>query len=287
MNVKIFSRSFDLKLYEQSRALYADLGLECVRLTDTTADGYFYTMLRDTDCDIAINVDEDCFIANPTAVMELVDKVVKGGYANAGCQDGGGNAPRHGNPVVTNPFFNIFNLRLIREKFSIEAVLSYDYQQDKERLISEFPKEKLITRYDFNNKSYVEPYYPFFLWLAGNFKTLYLKSEMCHDGISTLLFDDNNHLLCAHSWMARFYSTPTFLAKLVNSNSSRQKARIDALIDEIHTLRGDIRPLLTKKDTLRYIADKIARWMFKIPQRIARWPRKIQKRLSGKGRWEL
>jgi len=279
--IKIFCRSFDLRLYEKSRLFYESMGFPCVRLTDQTADGYFYTMLRDTNCDIAINVDEDCFIADPKAVMNLVDKVVKGGYANAGCPDGGGYAPRHGNPVVTNPFFNIFNLRLIREKFSIEAIRSYDYNQDKERLIEEFPKEKLITKYDFNNKSYVEPYYPFFLWLAGNFKTVYLKSEMHHDGISTLLYDDNNHLLCAHSWMARFYSVPGFIVRHWQKNAGQQKVRIDALIAETAAMRDITIPTEQWTDTCRYAADKTIRWCIKVPQRIMGWPKKLKKKLIG------
>jgi len=287
MKIKFYSRSFDLRLYEQSRAFYESMGYECVRLTDTTAAGYFYDMLEDTDCDIAINVDEDCFIANPAAVHELVNYVIENGYANAGCPDGGGNCPRHGNPIVTNPFFNVFNLKLIREKYSRDAVRQYDYSHDKARLMEEYPKNLLLTKYDFENKSYVEPYYPFLLWLGGNFKTLYLRSEMHEDGISTLLYDQQDRLLCAHSWMARFYSTPTILARFVNDHSRQQAERIDRLIDEIHALRLDTRPAPKKSDNVRFALDKLIRWTIKIPQRIMGWPRKLKKRLSGKGRWEL
>lgn len=292
MKIKIFARSFDLRLYEQSRAFYAGMGYDCVRMTDTTADGYFYQMLADEDCDIAINVDEDCFIANPEAVKDLVDFAIKNGYANIGCPDGGGFCPRHGNPVVTNPFFNIFNLRMIREKAGNasairQAVKQYNYDNDKERLIANYPQERLQTKFNFNNQGYVEPYYPFFLWLAGNFTTYYLPSETHQDGITTILFDNQNRMLCAHSWFARFYSTPTFFAKFVNKNSSRQKKRIDALIDEIHSLRADSRPVTLPSDECRYLADKIVRWSIKVPQRIAGWPAKLKKRLSGKDRWSL
>ncbi len=61
LRIKFYCRSFDLRLYRFSKAFYKRLGYPCVRLTDQSADGYFYTMLKDTDCDIAINVDEDCF----------------------------------------------------------------------------------------------------------------------------------------------------------------------------------------------------------------------------------
>jgi len=286
-NIKFFARSFDLRLYELSRAFYEGAGFPCVRLTDQTADGYFDTMLQDADCDIAINVDEDCFVNDMQAVWKLVDLCIDGGYANIGCPDGGGNCPRHGNPVVTNPFFNIFNLQLLRPRYSKEAVKSYDYAADKERLMAGYPQALLVSRYDFDNKSYVEPYYPFFLWMAGNFRCYYLPTQVHADGISTLLFDDGGHLLCAHSWFARYYSTPSWLAHTIQKAVGKQQDRIDALIDEIHTLRGNSRRQEKMADTLRYNIDKLIRWAIKVPQRIAGWPAKLRKRLSGKGRWEL
>lgn len=285
--IKFFARSFDLRLYELSRAFYEGAGYPCVRLTDQTADGYFDTMLHDTECDIAINVDEDCFVADIEAVWRLVDLCLDGGFANIGCPDGGGNCPRHGNPVVTNPFFNIFNLKLIRTRYSREAVKNYDYSADRERLMSHFPQSLLVTRYDFGNKSYVEPYYPFFLWLAGSFPCHYLPTQMHADGFSTLLYDDHAHLLCAHSWFARYYNTPSWLAHTIQKAVGRQQDRIDALIAEVHAIRGTQRPTETLSDTLRYNLDKMVRWTIKVPQRIAGWPRKLRRRLSGKGRWEL
>ena len=90
--IKIFTRSFDLRLYRLAKGLFCDWKdaegnpIPCVRLTDQTADGYFYTMLRDKDCDIAINVDEDAFIVDHQAVLALVDTLLEGGYALVGGQ---------------------------------------------------------------------------------------------------------------------------------------------------------------------------------------------------------
>lgn len=285
--IKFYARSFDLRLYELSRSFYEELGYPCVRLTDQTADGYFYTMLRDTDCDIAINVDEDCFLADADALRTVVDAVIDGGLANAGCPDGGGNCPRHGNPVVTNPFFNVFNLKLIREKFSADAVRTYDYDADKARLMAEYPKERLETDYSFDNTKYVEPYYRFFLWLAGNFRTLYLASGFHADGITTQLYAPDGRLLCAHSWFARFYSTPTWIARSFQRAVGIQQDRINALIDEVYAMRGMKRRPETALATMRYTLDKMVRWSIKVPQRVAHWPQKLKKRLSGKDRWSL
>src|SRR5574344_1345122 len=120
--IKIFTRSFSLELYSLAKPLFATMGIPIVRLTDQTADGYFYTMLSDLDCDVAVNIDEDCFVVNPQAILDLAQVVVENDYANAGCPDGGSGCPRGGNPIVTNPFFNVLNLKLIRTKFTFKKI---------------------------------------------------------------------------------------------------------------------------------------------------------------------
>lgn len=278
VNIKFFCRSFDLRLYRLSKAFYEGLGFPCVRLTDQSADGYFYTMLADTDCDIAINVDEDCFITDPQAVLDLVDYVVANGYANAGCSDGGQHM-RAGNPIVTNPFFNIFDLRLIRTKFSREAVQAFRYADHKEAMIAAFDTTSLGGRYTFDRPKIIEPYYQFFLWLAANFRTLYLTPQRHHDGISTLLYDPQGRQLCAHSWLSRFYSVPSGVVRIFQPSAGKQKARIDALIHESAAQRGGevVLPKEHWYDTLHFAADKCVRWIIKVPQRIAAWPAKYRR----------
>ncbi|MBR1632039.1 MAG: hypothetical protein IJ680_09295 [Paludibacteraceae bacterium] len=271
--VKIFCRSFDLRLYRMSSALYASMGIPVVRLTDQKADGYFYTMLADTSCDVAVNVDEDAFVVSPERVMRLVRFVVDNGYANAGCPDGGGACPRSGNPIVTNPFFNVFNLKLIREKFSVEAVRAYRYELHRPQLEAAFPVERLQTRYDFSRTDY-EPYYPFMLWLAGNFKTLYLPSHQHSDGITTILCDVDDVPICLHTWFARFYSTPTWIVNLFQKGMGTQRARINDVIHEAYTQRAMSLPVFGWTDRLQFVADRLVRWLIKIPQRIMGWPRK-------------
>ena len=119
IRIKIFTRSFSLELYTLSRTLYEGLEIPIVRLTDKTADGYFFSILNDMECDVAINIDEDAFLINPDALLELVDFVVEHNYANAGCPDGG-MALRIFNSIITNPFSNIFNIKLIRTKLIVK-----------------------------------------------------------------------------------------------------------------------------------------------------------------------
>ncbi len=252
--IKIYTRSFDLRLYRLSKGLYEDLGWSVVRLTDKSADGYFYSILKDSDCDIAVNIDEDAFLVAPDELKTLIKTVVDGGYANAGCPDGGSEAmPRSGDPRVTNPFFNILDLRQIRPVFNKSSLR--------------------------RQPGDLEPYYPFFRWMADNFKTLYLPSAKHPDGISTILKDDKGHDLLLHSWFARFYSMPGWMIRRVQKGLPDQRSRIDALIDEAYSSRGMARPVPGPGDRLSFVLNDIIRWLIKIPQRISRWPGKLRRRL--------
>lgn len=282
--IKIFTRSFSLELYRQAAALFENVvNIPTVRLTDQTADGYFYTMLQDLECDIAINIDEDAFVVNPQAMLDLAEFVVIHGYANAGCPDGGGGCPRAGNPLVTNPFFNVFNLELIRTKFtSKKDIQSFHYESVKQEMKAKFPMEMLQSTYNFELLDY-EPYYPFFFWLAYNFKTYYLPSQKHQDGISTILYNHQNQPICYHAWMARFYSMSSFVVRFIQKGAGKQKLRIDNLIRESYAVRGVQVLSFSVGDRLMFRFDKLVRWCIKVPQRVMGWPRKWAKWYR---RWE-
>lgn len=269
--VKFYTRSFSLELYEQSRHLFEGAGYPCVRLTDQTADGYFFTMLEDTECDVAINVDEDAYIENLDCVLDLAEYVLEKGYANAGCPDCSPGCPRGGNPIVTNPFFNVFDLRQIRQKWpgkkeGENMVKTFRYDDVKEELRSKFEyDESLIVRPHFDS-IFDEPYYNFFFWLAFNFKTLYLPNERHSDGTSTILYSIDGRCICKHSWMSRFYH-----------QRREQTIRINNLIDEVCASRGTKRLQFGSGELIAFRIDHAKRFMIRIPQRIAAWPRKWRK----------
>ena len=279
--IKIFCRSFDLRLYRLSKGLYESWGFPCVRLTDQTADGYLRTMLKDTDCDIAINVDEDCFVTSKQAVLNLVDYVIANGIANAGCPDGGAKLPRIFNPLVTNPFFNIFNLNLLREQYSLQAEKTFDYSAHKQQMIDAYPKQLLVADrlYDFDVTDH-EPYYPFFLWQAYHTKTLYLPCERHADRWTTILYNHQGEEMCRHTWFARFYSVPSWTVRYFQPDAGKQKLRIDNVIRESYDMAEIELPVFTYRDECAFIWNKVVRWIIKVPQRIAGWPKKIKKKLS-------
>lgn len=255
--IKVFTRSFDLRLYRISKGLFEGMGFPCVRLTDQSADGYFYTMLKDTECDIAINVDEDAFITDPQAVLDLVDLIRKEGYANIGYSDGD-PATTGRDKVVTNPFFNVFNLDLIRTKYSaLNPAAAFKRGLDD-----------------------AEPYYPFFRWLASEFKTLYLPCRKHADGTTTVALDREGRTVCLHTWFSRFYSMPSWIVRRIEPTQGTQKSRIDAVIREAYAARGIAVPEFGFADKVAFAGNKALRWIIKVPQRVSRWPYKIRRKLS-------
>ena len=265
--IKIYTRSFSPELYGLSKGLYPE-GVEAVRLTDCSADGYFYKMLRDKDCDIAINIDEDAFVCDPEAVMALARRVYEEGWANAGTSDCGPGCPRSHNPIVTNPFFNILNLKLIREKYEGPGqIRAFDYHAVKEQMKEAFLNQAEPGNGDFGIYDF-EPYYSFYLWLAYNFKTLYLPARRHKDGMSTILSDDAGHDLCMHSWMARKYKV-----------QMDQTYRIDSLINEAYGLRGIRRPQFSRCQQFGFALEMGFGYIKKAFIRVSRWPGKLARKI--------
>ena len=302
--IKFYTRSFDLRLYRLSSGLYRGLKddqgntIPCVRLTDKSADGYFYAMLRDKDCDIAINIDEDAFLTDPQALRDLLHLLTSpsgidsgeasqpacgqpGGaeihslfdkqnavknecskregqagvpLVNIGYSDGD-EATTSRDPLITNPFFNILDLRAIRSRFDRQAM-------------KRLPQDR-------------EPYYPFFRWTATNFNTLYLPCSRHADGMTTIGNDLQGRTICLHTWFSRFYSMPTWLVRRFEPEQGTQKQRIDAIIRQAYAMRGMQVPRFGISDNIIFAIDKTLRWLIKIPQRIANLPAKWAARRKG------
>lgn len=261
--IKIYTRSFSPELYKYSKGLY-HTEIESVRLTDQMADGYFYTLLKDMECDIAINIDEDAYVVNWSEILTLVEQVIDGGYANAGTADCAPACPRNCNPIVTNPFFNILNLKVIRTKYKdVKSIKQYDYAQYRDQLLNSLP-DWLKTQSKGNYDCYdFEPYYLFFLWCASNFKTLYLPAYRHKDGISTVICGVNSTPLALHSWFARRFRV-----------DSSHTMRIFALIDEAYALNNMVRPEFTQRERRDARVELTYRYIKKAAMRVAAWPSK-------------
>lgn len=264
--IKIFTRSFSPELYTYSRGLFHK-DIPIVRLTDQTADGYFFTMLQDEDCDIAVNIDEDAFITDWNPIFDLIEYVVSRGIVNAATPDAGPGCPRKHNPIVTNPFFNVLNLKLIRTKYTTPRdIQKFSYEAHRKELIAKLPPT-LLDSLDYNLDCIdFEPYYPFFFWLAYHFDTLYLPAVRHTDGYSSILYDNQNRPFCLHSWFARKFKVQSFHTK-----------RILNLIHEAYTARQLQVPDFTTGQRIEHVGELFVRYSRKVVSRVMNWPHKWNK----------
>lgn len=223
MNIKIYTRSINYELYKKSRHTIS-LPYPHKRLINTTGDGYFYQLFSDTNCDIAINIDEDAFVINDNGILELIEFMVKEEYIYCGMPDC--ITARHGNPIVTNPFFNIINIKKIREKLDRAEIDNFDYGKYKQELINRLPSNINCKNGSFEPFD-IESYYTLFLWLAYHFKPLYLDADVFADGISTVLKNHIGHPIVLHSWYSREYR-----------KDAQQTERIESLYKQACQIKG-------------------------------------------------
>lgn len=259
--IKIYTRSANIELYRYSQGLI-DLPYKRVRLYGTTADGYFYQMLKDKNCDWVINIDEDAFVTDNGAIERLMEYMIENDIVCCGMHDGGVLPIRFCNPIIQNPFFNIINLKAIREKFNREEIEAFDYTANKEELVKLLPKE--LQDYEGLKYDDYEPYYKFFFWLAKNFKLMYLDVEEHKDGYTTIVYNQNHEQMLLHTWWSREYG-----------KDDLHTPRIKAVIDEAYAAQGKKKPWMG--------CTLIWRWFENKSQEFALWWDWWTK--IGSGRW--
>lgn len=202
--IAIFTRSANYKLYKMSDSTI-ELPFKHYRFTFTTAHGYIYKILK-FDIDYAINIDEDAFIVDNNALLELLRYCIDEKVVNCGMRDGGVSPIRYGNPIVTNPFFNILDVRQIRKRFSMMKVNEYRHKKvDYDALLA-----NVILPFRYEITSDYESFYPFFLWLNTNHKVYYLDATEHEDKFSTVLYNHLGEKMLYHSWYSREFEKNEF-----------------------------------------------------------------------------
>ena len=206
--IKIYTRSMNRVLYHKAMAL-CNLPYKKERLVGTTADGYLMQIIEDPEADWAINIDEDAFISDIEALKRLLAHCIEQGYDNCGMPDGGVVHLRDGNPLVTNPYFNIFNTKSLRDQIKTRDLS----EQPREECFTQ--RELLVDDYNFSNVG-EEPYYPLLIWMGNHCKTLYLKATNHPDGESTILCNHLGEPFLIHTWYSRCYNNDRFHTRRIN-----------------------------------------------------------------------
>lgn len=211
------TRSMNNELYGKMKSLLKN-EFDFIRNTSCHGDrggaNYLYDLILKNSYDWIINIDEDFFTFNETAIFSLLDHMIEHNYDYCGMSDGGMCAHRRHSPIVMNPYFNIFNSNKIRKALDdVAYVETFKYTENmKEKIPS-----NLKNGFDWINDNF-EPYYPFFYWLcARGFNALYLESYESADEISTILKNHQNIEIGIHTWYTRNYGSDQFHTNRINN----------------------------------------------------------------------
>ena len=180
-----------------------------------TAEGYIEEIFKMTN-EIIINIDEDCFITDHNLVEELAQYMINNGYDYCGMSDGGVLPIRQANPIVMNPFFNIFLGKKISDIYKLNkfSYFKKTITTQKARNIWEEYKDNvpLVSGVGYDPMDIrQEYYYPHFFWLiSSGLKPLYLKAvdwdgDTSRNSRPTILLDHKGRELCIHSWFSRYW----------------------------------------------------------------------------------
>lgn len=159
---------------------------------------YLYHILHKNDRTI-MNCDEDCFITDPEALDDLFAYMCGHGYDYCGMSDGGTHH-RNNDPVVMNPFFNIF-MKCVTVDMPYHELKLCHNQEVKTDTLAQLAK---VCRHK-HEAQMSEPFNPIFRYLEKNFHPLYLQAELHPDGVSTILLNHKGVPFCVHSWYSRAY----------------------------------------------------------------------------------
>jgi hypothetical protein len=200
-----------------------------------------------------LNLDEDCFLINKESVSKLIGFMEDNNYDYCGVQDGGSIPVRIHNPLVSNPFFNLFNVEKINKLQRDYYSKKYDVNVIKSKY-SSLVRFKHI-KYDYDM---YEPFYIHFFWLLENGLTPYFleAQEFSREkyfvfapvlrivpyfNSPTMIYDHEGMEIALHTWHSRFINYPNIRKRIMNCynyarNSSNITSKNVIIIND--TLKG-------------------------------------------------
>lgn len=206
--MKIIGNYLHKDLYDQSKSFYDSLPYEKIGVlgeNDFFAFPFIENLILDTSTynfDYAILIDQDCFITDQKAFLDLIEYTTSKKLDMIGMPDGGVSR-RVQNPVIVNPFLCILNLKTIREKYDHDQVIQSNWNDGE--LSSFLPLRLMKTNYELADS---ETYYPIMFWMLRNgYSIEYLDAIDGLEG-STILKNQNDVEFAYHTWEGRFWHEP-------------------------------------------------------------------------------
>ena len=225
--IGIVTRSMNNTLYAKMRELFPS-NFDFIQVTDCHgtegAINYIYKIIFMQEYDWIINIDEDFFsFDSGKNIISLLEHMIDNEIDYCGISDGGMCIHRFHSPIVTNPFFNIFNSKKIRE-----ALDDINYVQThfhfNESMLQYMPKN-IKDGFPWVNDNF-EPFYQFFYWLpCRGFKPLYLESYESDDKISTIVKNHKGKEMGIHTWFTREYGINSENTKRIDNAFNFAKSK--------------------------------------------------------------
>lgn len=220
-DVLIVSRSMNDTLFNMSQQLislpYQRIKVSGTRSSQKGAADYLH-LLFEFPVKWVINIDEDCFTFDNSKLTQLLTYMKENKYDFCGIPEGGTCLHRKYNPVVLNPFFNIFNVERIRPVIREDTIFNINHSVFTQDMKKFTPSHLLKSDISYTYDGTPEYFYGIFFWLLkNNFRPLYLPSYELEDGVTTVLCNNLEEPFLYHTWYSRKYSTDNFHKERIDS----------------------------------------------------------------------
>lgn len=222
------TRSMNDELYEMMLSLCPS-DWKFIKVLNSTAEGYLdYIFSTKFETKWVLNLDEDCFLTNFNKIYELIKFMEENDYDYSGVQDGGSIPVRIHNPLVVNPFFNLFNTQSI---FPLEK----DYFDKKYNLNDLKNKYELYIRFTHSKYKYdfYEQFYSRFFWLLENgLKPYYMECNpydkerylvytplfriIPYYNSPSMILDHKSTEIALHTWHSRYINHTNIRKRIFN-----------------------------------------------------------------------
>jgi hypothetical protein len=209
-------RAMNPELYRRCMSFLRPFHKKIYLKENTSADGYLGSLL-DLPHEWVVNIDEDAFLFDPDAFLELLEHMIAEQNDLCGMPDGAFCRPRNFHPLVLNPFFNIFHIPRIRRQMQAPEPASGSVEKLMQRVQQVLQKAPMPEYYSLDEAGF-EPYYPFFLDLAAkDSRILNLHAETWSEdpgitwegqkvAVATLLKNHRDKDFLIHCWYSREYN---------------------------------------------------------------------------------
>ncbi len=254
--IKCYTRSMSDELYKLMLSLCPS-DWEFIRVLDSSALGYLeYILLNsesnnsDSNSNWILNLDEDCFLINYKQIYSLIDYLENNNFDYSGIQDGGSIPVRIHNPLVVNPFFNLFNTEKLNSMRGNYKRNSYDVKEMEGKYSHLVKFLNYQYKYDL-----FEPFYNFFFWLLESGLNPFFHNAKQYDkekylvispifriipyyNSPTIIYDNNDIEIGLHTWHSRYINYPNIRNRILNCyNYAKKRTEISQEKKNIETIK--------------------------------------------------